>query len=55
MGQAAGCLLQDGLADLEGGAFAFSHRIGADRDGNRVCGGGAASWRGPLRSGVQRR
>ncbi|CAF0704389.1 hypothetical protein MPNT_80090 [Candidatus Methylacidithermus pantelleriae] len=39
VGQAAGSSLQDGLGDREGGVFAYSQRIVADRDGNHACGG----------------
>ncbi len=38
LGQAAGRLLQDGLADVEGGAFARPGRAVADRNADRSCG-----------------
>ncbi len=37
LGQAAGPLLQDGLADVEGGAFARPGRAVADRNADRSC------------------
>ncbi|CAF0703934.1 hypothetical protein MPNT_60142 [Candidatus Methylacidithermus pantelleriae] len=51
MGQTAECWLQDGLADVEGGALASSRRVVADRNGDRVCGGGITRWRGAFPRG----
>ncbi|WP_214096371.1 hypothetical protein [Candidatus Methylacidithermus pantelleriae] len=41
------------MADAEGGAFASSGRVVADRNGNHACGGGTTRWRGLLRAGVR--
>ncbi|CAF0697192.1 hypothetical protein MPNT_210003 [Candidatus Methylacidithermus pantelleriae] len=53
MGQAAGYLPQDGLADVEGEVCAYSRRIVTNWNGGCWCKVFTTRWGGPLGADVQ--